>query len=104
MDAALLALLTETLMVRPYLSQDAYGTPTYGPSVPTPAREEWKIRRIVDQTGQERISRARVFFDGDVSLTVRDQVTLTDGTTPPILLLYHVRNINGSVHHLEVSF
>lgn len=104
MDAALLALLTETLTVAPYLSQDAYGKPTYGPSVTYAAREEWKIRRIVDQTGQERISRARVFFDGDVTLTLRDQVTLTDGTTPPILLLYHVRDLSGGTHHLEVSF
>lgn len=104
METALLALLTETLTVAPYLSQDAYGKPTYGPPVMYPAREEWKIRRIVDQTGQERISRARVFFDGNVPLTMRDHVTLTDGTAPPILLLYHVRDISGGIHHLEVSF
>lgn len=104
MDAALQALLTETLTVKPYLTQDAYGRPTYGPPVTYAAREEWRIRQIVDQTGQERISRARVFFDGNVPLTLRDQVTLTDGTSPPILLLYHVRGMQGAISHLEVSF
>lgn len=104
MDAALQAMLTETLMVAPYVSQDAYGTPVYGPPVAYPAREEWRIRRIVDQTGQERLSRARVFFDGNVPLTLRDQVTLTDGTTPPILLLYPVRGVQGEIDHLELSF
>lgn len=104
MDTALQALLTETLTVQPYLTQDAYGTPTYGPPVSYPAREEWRIRHIVDQTGHERISRARVFFNGTTPLTLRDQVTLTDGTTPPILLLYHVRGLQGEISHLEVSF
>lgn len=104
MDPALLSMLTETLTVAPYLSQDAYGNPTYGPAVAYPAREEWRIRRIVDQTGQERLSRARVFFDGNVPLTLRDQVTLSDGTTPPILLLYHVRGMHGEIDHLELSF
>lgn len=104
MDPALVAMLTETLTVAPYLGQDAYGTPTFGPPAHYPAREEWKVRRIVDQSGQERVSRARVFFDGNVLLTLRDQVTLTDGTAPPILLLAAVRAVNGTRSHWEVSF
>lgn len=104
MVPALAALLTEALMIRHYTGQDAYGKPTYGAAQTYPAREEFRIRKILDQAGQERISRAKVFFDRNVSIGLRDQVTLSDGTVPPILAVYAVRDTAGALHHSEVFF
>ncbi len=104
MDAALRALLTDTVTLAAYTSQDVYGSPTYASPQTVPARIEYKVRRVVDHTGQERVSRARVFLDGDVVLDLRDRVTLPDGTSPPILALYSVRDVDGSISHHEISF
>lgn len=103
MHQALLAMLTDTVIHAAYVSQDAYGKPVYGTPMSHPARVEYKVRRVVDATGQERVSRSRVFLDGDVTLDLRDRFTLPDGTMPPILVLYSPRDLNGSVDHHEVS-
>ena len=103
MDRALVAMLTDTITHAAYVSQDAYGKPTYATGVSRPARVEYKVRRVVDATGQEKVSRAKVFLDGTVTLDLRDRITLSDSSTAPILLLYSPHELDGSVSHHEVS-
>jgi hypothetical protein len=103
MDATLREMLTETVTQTPYTGQDSYGTPSYGASFTRPARVEYKVRRVVDQSGQEKASRARVFLAGDQPVEMQDRLTLEDNTSPPILVLYRVRDVDGSVSHFEVS-
>ena len=102
MQAALQSMLTETVTVRHYVSQDAYGKPTYGSPQTYAVREEFGIRKVVDATGADRVSRTRLFFDNNVTLDLRDQITLSDGTTPPILEVKPVHAANGPLHHYEV--
>ena len=99
MHPALQRLLTETLSHYAFTGHDAYGKPVYGPEQQHPARVEFRIRKVVDMTGVERVSRARVFFDGDVVLDLRDKVVLTDGTAPPIIVAYSPRDIHGARDH-----
>lgn len=104
MHPALQAMLVTPIGHASYLSQDAYGKPLYADLHTHQARVEFRDRRVVDQTGVERLSRARVFFDGTVILDVKDKVVLTDGTAPPILALYEVFEVDGSRSHWELSF
>lgn len=104
MDPALQALLTATVTIAPYTGQDAYGKAQYGPAQTVPARVQFRLQRLTDATGQERVSRAKVFVDGDVTLDLRDRVTLPDGTMPPILTLYKVSDLDGAVSHWETFF
>lgn len=103
MHRALLAMLTETITQEVFAAQDAYGKPIYSAPVSLAARVEYKPRRVVDATGQERVSRATVFLDGTAVLGMRDRLTLPDGTSSPIMQLYGPRDVNGSIDHWEAT-
>jgi hypothetical protein len=102
MHAALVAFLTDTVLVAPYTGQDGYGTPTYGTPVATPCRVEYRTQVFTNAQGQERVSRALLFFDGTVTLTLRDKLTLEDGTSPAIERLDRWKTPQGTPDHIEV--
>lgn len=105
MDAVFQALLTETLTIAAYTGvQDGYGQPTFGSPVSVPARLEYKTRRIVTATGDERLSRCRAFLEGTLTLDLRDKLILPDGTSPPMQLIYAPRDEGGAIDHYEVYF
>jgi hypothetical protein len=89
---ALQRMLVDTIQHAPYLGQDPYGKPTYGPFVVRPARLEYVTQVIPSGGGQERTSQSVVFLNGDVpSVTARDQIRLPDGTAPAIQTVRSVR-------------
>lgn len=102
MEQALRNLLTETVGHAVYLSQDAYGKPTYAAAQPRLGRLEEHTQRVTTAQGQERVTRARLFLDGLPAVGLRDQLTLPDGTQPEILSLSAVRSLQGSIHHYEI--
>ena len=85
-----------------WTGQDPYGKPTYAVPVTRMARLEYIVKRLVTATGQERISRARLFVDGAVPLDLRDQLVLPDGSSPALLAVLPHRNGRGTVVYLEV--
>lgn len=104
MHPALQAMLVTPIQHASYVGMDAYGKPAYADLHTHQARLEFRNRRVVDQTGVERLSRARVFFDGTAMLDVKDKVVLPDGTSPLVLALYEVFEVDGSRSHWECSF
>lgn len=104
MDPALQAMLVTPIQHAAYVGMDSYGKPSYGAPQTQFGKLEFRHRRIVDMTGQERLSRARVFLDGTVSLDLKDQVILPDGTAPPLVALYEVFDVDGSRSHWEAAF
>ena len=64
---------------------DKYRKLTAGTSTTRKAIVEYKIRKIRMRDGTEHLSRADVFFIGNVTVLVTDVLTLPDGTTGPIL-------------------
>ena len=104
MHPALAMMLTQQLPHEVYIGQDITGAPTYAAPALIPARVEYVVQRFVDLAGQERISRARVYCDGDVALGTRDRVTLPDGTAPAIRQLAAIEDETGARHHWEVWF
>jgi hypothetical protein len=105
MEPALRDMLTQTITQAPYMGQDAYGKPSYGPPQSRPARVQLRIETLTNQQGQERVSNTTVICDGDVLVTVKDKITLPDGTSPTIQLVYSPEDPDspGVVHHYELK-
>ena len=101
MDAVLLAMLVTPIQHAPYVSQDAYGLPTFGSLQTHLVKLEFRQQKVVDQAGIERLSRARMFLDPTVSLDVKDLIILPNGTRPPLLDVYEVLDVDGTRHHWE---
>jgi hypothetical protein len=105
MHPSLQAMLTQTITLEPYQSQDAYGTPQYGSPVTLAARVEYRPRRVLTSLGEERVSRGRVFVDGAApAFDLRDRLTLPDGTRPALLVAAPVYDEQGVLDHWEVTF
>jgi len=102
MDPALRDMLGETITQRVYVSQDLAGAPTYGAPFTRPGRMEWKPQRIPMGTGEERVSRAKIFLEPTPSISVHDRLTLPDGTSPPLLLIYPAHDEASVLDHYEV--
>ena len=102
MDPALLEMLTETVQHAAYTGQDSYGTPTFAAPVARPARVEYGTQRFTTAQGQERVSRALVYFAWDFPLDLRDQVTLDDGSRPALQRIDRFKDEVGNPSHYEV--
>jgi len=102
MDEALAAMLRETITQRTFVSQDVAGLPTYGAPTARPARIQWKPQRITTHTGEERVSRAKIFLLPTPPITLRDRLTLPDGTSPALLHVYPVRDETSTLSHFEI--
>ncbi|HEX6827156.1 MAG TPA: hypothetical protein VF077_12635 [Nitrospiraceae bacterium] len=94
--------LTTSVTHRAYTGQDVYGTPTYAAPHTVLSRLEASVRRFVDSTGTERVSRSRLFLDELAVVSLRDQVTLPDGTRPPLLQVDQVLTPAGHLDHWEI--
>lgn len=88
MDPALLDMLTDTVTHEPYTGQNAYGVPQYGSPVQLPARVAYRVATLTNAQGQERTSQTTVYLNGDVEVSVRDRLTLPDGSKPAIQNIY----------------
>jgi len=103
LEPALKAMLVETVAHSAYTGQDAYGKPTYAAPINRPARVEYRTTTVTNAQGQERMSNTVVFLDGDFSITVRDKITLPDGTSPAIQDIKSPRHEDAParIHHHE---
>jgi hypothetical protein len=81
----LTASLQAVVLVQSWLSQDALGTPGYGPVVATRALVEAKTRRLTAVDGREVLATTKLTLLEPRTVTTRDRLTLPDGSTPPIL-------------------
>ena len=77
--------LQDTVTHAAYSSQDGYGKPTYASGVSRPAIVEKKARLFRTDGGQEIVSRHKVTFLQQVAISTKDRITLSDGSTGPIL-------------------
>jgi hypothetical protein len=84
MDPALLALLTDTLLLAPLTGRDTYGKPIYGTARARKGRIERRMKTVITATGLELVLETRAFLDAEGDVTDTDQLTLPDGTTAPI--------------------
>lgn len=84
-DVEFLDMMTETVGIKPWASQDEYTEPTYGASVNYKARVSGKRTMVRNAEGQEVVSSKSVYLGQYLDVTTKAQITLPDTTTPPIL-------------------
>lgn len=104
MDPVLKAMCVDVVQHAPFVGQDEYGKPTYGPAVARPARIEWRVEAFTNQLGQERVSQAIAYTDWDYVLDLRDQMTLSDGSAPPLQRIDRWTDETGQHDHYRLYF
>lgn len=84
-DPDLAVLMTSVVVIEPWTGQDAYGQPAFGAPMEYKARlagvaRLWRKTATLEQTPDYAI-----FLAGAYNVTVKDRITLPDGTQPPII-------------------
>ena len=102
MNPALKELLTQTVEIRKFIGLDAYGKASFGAPMLLPTRIEYKVQIQPSPQGYIRVQQTRLFLDGAVQIDARDHLTLPNGTSPGIMVLYDVPALDGSIDHYEL--
>ena len=97
-------LMKQTVTVKAKTSRDSHGKPTFGSGTDWKARVAFKAEWLRDPEGRAVLAKGAVWFLGAPAVTVEDQITLPDGTTPPILFVERPPDQTGAVHHTKVVF
>ena len=101
LEADLLALMLQAVTLYPRLNVDGDRIASYGSGVTVAARIEFSPKKIVDASGREVISSARVFIPPDTTAHVTDQITMPEGdnVNPTILRVDRNPDETGLIHH-----
>lgn len=84
-DSEFLELMSDTITLKSVSGRDAYNVVTYGTGVSYSARVVHKTTLIRSSNGSEILAKGVVWVYGAPVVTEEDQITLSDGSTPPIL-------------------
>lgn len=100
-----LDMMPHTITHRAPASFDDYGKPVFsGAAASYRARVFYETRSTVNRaSGQDALSVTTVWIAGTPSLTLFDEITLPDGTKPPILN-WEVPADESGAHHVKVYF
>lgn len=107
LQGQLRTLLDQTVTRKTATGIGLRGNTTYSTATTTyAARVEGHQHVVIDVAGKEVVAKTVVYVGttttgGTPAFTVRDQITLPDGTTPVILSIDTVRDESG-VHHQAV--
>ena len=77
---------------------DEHGQPTYGTATTIKCRISYKQKMVRTVTGEERVSNATIYCEGDPGIDPKDRVIMPDGSTPPILKAGTFKDETGSAH------
>ncbi|HXH11159.1 MAG TPA: hypothetical protein VNP04_15530 [Alphaproteobacteria bacterium] len=99
MEAALQALLQQTVTIFQRVGTDGYGQPLYDSGTPVKARVAGDHRLVRTATGQEVVSSRAVWVDGRVTVTAEAAIGLPDGQRLPILAVETFPDASGKPHH-----
>lgn len=101
--ADFLPLMPETVSVASYTGSDGYGQPQHGSPVDYRARVIYRAKLVRAANGEETVARGEVWLATTTAIDEQDQITLPDGTTPPILMVEQLSDADGP-HHTKVAF
>ncbi len=98
MITSLRSMLTSTITVEPWSSQDVYGQATYGTAVSMAARISKAPKLVRADDGREVVAGSTAWVDPvSTIIGARDRVTLPDGTTPTVLSVERIPDERGRV-------
>lgn len=98
-DPAFDALLTQTVGIRAYLGEGAYG-PTYGPAVVEQCRLEDGNELIRSAAGDEVVSSGRLYLLPGSVVTPESLVDVAGAPQRTVLAVERVQGLDA-VHHLK---
>lgn len=98
-----LPLMPDTLYHTEFTGRSDYGKPTYGSAVSYRCRVVYKTKNVRDKQGNIVVARGTVWIAGTPTISPEDQITLPDGTTPPILSADLFTDDTGN-HHVRCYF
>jgi len=99
--ARLRRILPEMVLLAFYEGRNRYGEASYSDPRPYPARIEGRQQNVQDADGDELVSSLAVTLEGDVPITQEGQITLPDGTTPPVVAVVKEWG-EASIHHTTI--
>jgi hypothetical protein len=104
MPTSPIGLLNQTLTYAPRSSINEYNKPTYGTGVSLQVRTEEVTERITKNGIEELVPITIAYVESKTGtvITSEGKITLTDGTTPPILAVESVRSRLGIVSFYKV--
>jgi len=97
-------LMNQTVSHAESASTSEYGKPAFGSSADYSARVVYKSKLIRKADGSEVLSKGVIWFQSNVDISVEDEVTLPDGTTPPLLIVERYSDETDGFHHTKVFF
>ena len=95
--------ITEAITVEPWVSEDGAGGQVYGAPVSLPAVMQGPNRRYIDPRGQQVIPRSHAYVGPSPLVSVKDRVTLADGTVPSLLGV-DLMNWGSAIDHQVLNF
>ena len=93
----LAARLHQPIIVERWAGQDAYSKPLYSAPVTLMGQVSGVAQLVRTVTGQETASNTTIILPGDAAVTVKDRLTLADGTHPTILSVNTVPDAAGNL-------
>jgi len=91
-------LFTDTATHAVLSTRDGFGKPTYGSGTAYSGRLVTKNKLVRDQQGDDVVSTAHFWFQGAPDVGPDDQITLSDGATPPIISVERFQDDVGTSH------
>lgn len=88
--------LNQTITIEKYSSTDAYGEVTYASGINYPSRVDFAPELVKSLTGEQIVSSASIMLEGTNDITVRDRITLPDGSKPKIISISKTPDIGGT--------
>ena len=102
LDKQLSGFMPHTVTIAPFASKNNYGEDTYTTTRTASAYVE-PSQNINDGNQTDEESRSKQAFIADTSITLRDKITLPDGSTPEISSIAIHTEVVG-LEHTVVSF
>lgn len=101
MDQAHKAMLGQTVQIAPYLGQDGYGKPSYGPAVTYPARIEEHYQTVPSATGVILHDLTVVFVAEDAVVNIQSRVMI-QGAVRSLQGIKPVLDEPGQIDHYQL--
>lgn len=98
LEQDLIDLMWERISHAAFTSYDSAGAPTYATATSHPARIERKAKLVRTVDGREVVATTKVLMGPSTSsgalpgVTAQSKLTLPDGTSPTVLMVYNARD------------
>lgn len=99
-EADFLELMTQTATREAFSAYNTYAEATYSAGVSVNCRVVNKPRMVRNAEGKDVISNAQVWCYGTPGFSVKDRLTLPDGTQPVIIQVGKFPDENGNHHEV----